>query len=107
VLASAREHTDSLPPLKYLDGLVYLCKPTESLEVAALRDGIFKFLIGQRVKMQVKVVHRIEGQNLKAHPTEDVGCANKRVFRGREHTSVSWVVRRGYPKFWYYPPSPS
>jgi hypothetical protein len=104
VLASAREHTDSLSPLKYLDGLVYLRKPTESLEVAALRDEILKFLIGQRVKM---VVHRIEGRNLKAHPTEDVGCANKRVFRGREHTSVSWVVRRGYPKFWYYPPSPS
>jgi hypothetical protein len=40
VLPSTREYTDGLPPLKYLDGLVHLHKPAESLGLAALRDGI-------------------------------------------------------------------
>lgn len=43
VLASAREHIDSLPPMKYLDSLIHLYKSTEPLGLAAIRDGIFKF----------------------------------------------------------------
>jgi hypothetical protein len=59
MLASTRKHADSLPPLKYLDGLVHLRKPTESLGFAALRDGTLQFrdsVMEQRAKMQVKVV---------------------------------------------------
>jgi hypothetical protein len=73
---STREHTDSLSPLKYLDSLVHLHEPTESLGLAALRDGILQFqdpMIRQRVKMQVKMVHGIEGRNVEAHPTKGVG----------------------------------
>ena len=42
---SAREHTDGLPPLKYLNGLVHLHKPAESLGLAvlALRNRILEF----------------------------------------------------------------
>ena len=74
-LPSTREHTDSLPPLKYLDGLVHLHKPTEPLGLAALRDGILQLqdpVIGQRVKVQMKVVHGIEGRDMEAHPTKGV-----------------------------------
>ena len=53
---SAREHTDTVSPLKYLDSLVHLYKPAKPLGLAALalRNGILQFqgpTIGQRVKM--------------------------------------------------------
>jgi hypothetical protein len=63
---------DPAPGLENCDGLVNLDEPRKALEVPVLAcsDGIFEpseCLIRQRLHMQVQVVDRVIGWDVKAH----------------------------------------